>query len=187
MAMTRLSRRDGFTLTEMLVTMVVMLVVAGIITQTALQATRTFSQQQRSIDARKNVGASLDMLVRLTRMAQTINPDPDGNGIMDSIRLTGDWNPPNGVLTDAYETVTFTVAGGQLLKQEPLDGAPVPFADQVDSIAFTYYDTNNILLTDPVASAAKIAYVTMTLTTPPPQPGLKRLVISSAAAVRRTE
>jgi prepilin-type N-terminal cleavage/methylation domain-containing protein len=187
MAMTRHTRTDGFTLIELLVTMVVILVVAGIITQSALQATRTFGQQQYYMDARKNVGASLDMIVRLARMASTIDPDPDGNGLMDSIRLKADWNPRNGALTEAYEDVTFTVSGGQLMKKEPSDLVPVAFADYVASVAFTYYDTNNVLLTNPVASAAKIAYVKVTVTTTPPKTGLQPIVISSAAAVRGTE
>jgi prepilin-type N-terminal cleavage/methylation domain-containing protein len=187
MAMTRLSRENGFTLTELVITTMVMLVIAGIITQTALQATRTYSHQQSYIDARKNAGASLDMLVRLIRMAQVIDPDPDGNGVMDSIRVQSDWNPSNGVTTDPYENVTFTVVNGQLLKQEASDATPVAFADRVSSVVFAYYDTNNVLLTTPATSASKIAYVTITMTTTPPKAGLNAIVMSSAAAVRRTE
>jgi len=184
--MTPSTTSRGFTLTELLIMLVIMLAVCGIITQTAVQATRVYGQQQRYIDARKSAGAALDMIVRLTRMAQTINPDPDGNGVMDSIQLQADWNPRNGVFTDPYETITFTVAGNQLLKQEPADAAAVPFADGITSMTFSYFDTNNVALANPVASAAKIAYVTITVQTRPPT-GLQPIVMSSAAAVRRTE
>ena len=177
---------DGFSLTELLIMLVIMLAIAAIITQTAVQASRVYAQQQRYMDARKNAGAALDMIVRLIRQAQTINPDPDGDGLMNSISLQSDWNPRNGVLTDPYETITFTVANNQLLKQEPSDAGPVPFADGITAVTFNYFDTNNVALTNPVASVAKIAYVTATVTTQPPT-GLTPLRMTSAAAVRRTE
>jgi Tfp pilus assembly protein PilW len=180
------TRTAGFTLTELLVMLVIMLAVTGIITQTAVQATRIYGRQQRYIDARKNAGAALDMIVRLIRQAQTIAPDPDGNGVMDSISLQSDWNPRNGVLTDPYENITFMVANTQLLKQEPSDATPVAFADGVSSLTFQYFDTNNVALTNPAASVSKIAYVTITVQTTAPT-GLNPIVMTSAAAVRRTE
>jgi type II secretory pathway pseudopilin PulG len=176
----------GFTLTELLITLVIMIGVTGIITQTAVQATRVYGQQRKFIEARRSAGAALDMMVRLIRMSQTITPDPDGNGQMDSISLQSDWNPRNGALTDPYETISFTVANNQLLKQEPSDAAPVPFADGITSITFAYFDQNNVALANPVTSVAKIAYVTVTVQTVPPT-GLQPIVMTSAATVRRME
>lgn len=186
MAMNRFSRTDGLTLTELAVTLVVTLVVAGIITQTALQATRTYGQQQSYIDARKSVGASLDMMVRMARQATTINPDPFSTGILNSIRVQADWNPRNGVITDPWEDVTFSVANGQLLKKEPSDTSPVPFADNVQSLSIAYYNNLNVALSNPAATPNKIAYIIFTVTTTSPNGG-QPIVISSAAAVREIQ
>jgi len=185
-AMNRFSRADGLTLTELAVTLVVTLSVAGIITQTALQATKTYGQQQFYIDARKNVGASLDMMVRMARQATWIDANPNGSGLYNSIRVKADWNPRNGVLTDPWEDVTFTVANGQLLKQEPSDAAAVPFADRVQSLSIAYYDTNNVALTNPVPTN-KIAYIVFTITTTTSQTAGQPVTITSAAAVREIQ
>ncbi len=186
MAMNRFSRTDGLTLTELAVTLTVTLVIAGIITQTAVQATRTYGQQQTYIDARKSVGASLDMMVRMARQATTINPDPAGTGILNSIRIQADWNPRNGVITDPWEDVTFSVANGQLLKKEPTDAAAVPFADNVQSLSIAYYNNSNVLLSTPI-TASKIAYMIFTVTTTAPNQGGQPIVITSAAAVREVQ
>jgi Tfp pilus assembly protein PilW len=185
-AMNRFSRTDGLTLTELVVTLVVTLVVAGIITQTAVQATRTYGQQQTYIDARKSVGASLDMMVRMARQATNINPDPAGTGIMNSIRLKADWNPRNGVLTDPWEDVTFSVANGQLMKKEPTDAAAVPFADNVQSLSIAYYNNSNVALSTP-PPPSKIAYIVFTITSTSPIQGGQPIAISSAAAVREIQ
>ncbi len=185
-AMNRFSRADGLTLTELAVTLVVTLAVAGIITQTALQATRIYGQQQFYIDARKNVAASLDMMVRMARQATTIDPNPTGSGLNDAIRLKADWNPRNGVLTDPWEDVTFTVANGQLLKKEPSDAAAVPFADRVQSLSIAYYNNNNVALSNPVPPN-KIAYIVFTITTTTSQTAGQPVTITSAAAVREIQ
>ena len=158
------SGEAGFTLTEMLITLVVTTVILGAMTEAIVGVQRVYSVQQTRLDARINARATMDMITRLARTATTVVPDPDGNGLLDSIRLRADWNPENGVV-DAYEDVTFTAAGNIVRKQEPIDPVPVPFADRLASIAFLYRDTNNAVIANPIATPAAIAFVEITVTT----------------------
>jgi Tfp pilus assembly protein PilW len=176
----------GVGVVEVLVMSAVMLVVLGIVTQVVVQSNKSYRKQRQLGEARENASATLDMVVRLVRLAQTINPDPDADGVLNSIYLEADWNPANGVLTDPYERIRFWSNGTHLMKQEPTDAAAVAFAERIQSVAFTYFDTNNGALANPMANVSKIAYVTMSAQTTniDNTPGL---MLHSAAAVRRSE
>jgi hypothetical protein len=89
-------------------------------------------------------------------MATTVNPDPDANGVLDSIRLRGDWNPPDGV-AGQYEDVTFSRAGNTIFVREPVDPTAVPIADNIATMTFVYRDRHYVLIADPIASFANIA------------------------------
>jgi hypothetical protein len=176
----------GVGVVEILVMSAVMLIVLGIATQVVVQSNKSYRKQRLLGEARENASATLDMVVRLVRLAQTINPDPDADGALNSIYLEADWNPANGVLTDPYERIRFWSDGTRLMKQEPTDAAAVPFAERIQSVAFTYFDTNNGALANPMANVSKIAYVSMSAQTTNVDntPGL---MMQSAAAVRRSE
>ena len=94
----RRSGEAGFTLTEMLITLVVTTVILGAMTQAIVGVQRVYAVQQTRLDARLNARATMDMITRLARTATTVVPDPDGNGLLDSIRLSADWNPEDGAL-----------------------------------------------------------------------------------------
>ena len=126
----------GFALAEVLVTLVVTLVIIGTAVQILVRVGTTYEPQRVRVDARHNARATMDLITRLARVATTIDADPDDNDQYDSIRLSADWNPPNGVV-DAYEDVTFTIAGNTVFKREPTDAAPVPIADRIASMALS--------------------------------------------------
>jgi hypothetical protein len=176
----------GVGVVEILVMSAVMLIILGIVTQVVVSSNKSYRKQRQLGEARENVSATLDMVVRLVRLAQTIDPDPDADGALNSIYLEADWNPANGVLTDPYERIRFWSDGTRLMKQEPTDAAAVPFAERIQSVTFAYFDTNNGALANPMASATRIAYVTMSAQTSniDNTPGVR---LQSAAAVRRTE
>jgi hypothetical protein len=183
---TRARSERGTGIVEVLVMSAVMLIVLGIVTQVVVRSNQSYRMQRQLGEARENGSATVDMVVRLVRLAQTINPDPENDGALNSIYLEADWNPANGVLTDPYERIRFWSDGTRLLKQEPTDAAAVPFAERIQSVTFAYFDTNNGALADPMASAARIAYVTLIAQTSTIDntPGVR---LQSAAAVRRSE
>ena len=92
-------------------------------------------------------------------------PDPDGNGVFDSVRVRADWNPRDGDFDDPYEDVLFVVANGMLWKREPTDAALVSFGDSVQSLRFTYTNQNGGPLANPVARPDLIGGVTITIVT----------------------
>lgn len=194
----------GFTMVELLVSSAVMVIVLGVSTTVLMQSSRMFTQQQLSMNNRNSAGASIDMLARLLRQSscplsqdtnvycQSIVPDPDGNGIFDSVRVRGDWNPRDNDFNDPYEDVLFTVAMANtpagpvwtLFKREPTDAQLVAFGEGVQSIRFTYTNQNGAPLANAVARPDLIGGVTMTVVTTPPQ-GLVPVTSSTAISVRR--
>ena len=182
----RFRTNRGVGLNELMVTTALVLLVLGIVVRIVVQSNDMMRKQRTFGQQRENIAATLDMITRLTRSAQTIHPDPDGDGVMNSIRLIADWNPRNGVTTDPYEDIIFSSNGQQLMKKEPTDGVPVAFAERVTGLTFAYFDTNNVPLTNPVASASRIAYVNIGVLTGTVD-GLPGVTMSSAATVRRAE
>jgi prepilin-type N-terminal cleavage/methylation domain-containing protein len=186
----------GFSLPELLVTVVVMLLVLGVVTQFVTRSSITYAHQRDHMERRYTASTTADMILRLLREvatpggampAVTLQTDPDGNGLLDSIGIISDWNPHDGVADDPYENIRFTVAGNTLFKQEPTDLAPVPFADNINRLTFAYFNPGGGAVLNPlVATQDRLAYVTMTITTPPVdgQPGI---VLSSSASIRRLE
>jgi len=190
------SRDAGFSLSEVLVTMVVSLLGLAIVANIFAQSNAVYATQRRYLDARTDAAGALDMIVRLVRQAGEVNAanpalgvnaDPDGNNVLDSIRVVSDWNPRNGVATDAYEDVTFTVAGGILFKREPGDAAPVAFSEQVNALTFAYRRTDGVLLATPwAANKIIIGHVEVTLQATPVN-GSPGRVFTSSASIRRRE
>jgi prepilin-type N-terminal cleavage/methylation domain-containing protein len=186
----------GFSLPELLVTMVVMVLILGVVGQFVSRSSITYAQQRDHMERRYTAATTADIILRLLRQAGrpggampavTLQTDPDGNGLLDSIGIISDWNPHDGVPDDPYENIRFTVAGNTLFKQEPTDLAPVAFADNINGLRFAYFNPGGGAVLNPlVASQNQLAYVTMTITTPAVdgQPGI---VLSSSASVRRLE
>lgn len=176
----------GFSLSELLVVTVILMVALGISTSLFVQGNQSYTTQRDYNDARSSAAAALDMTVRVLRSATTIFPDPDGNLAADSVRVVGDWNPRDGDTADPYEDVRFTVAGGVLFKQEPTDAAPVAFAERIASATFAYRNGAGTLLATPwTANQNQLAFVSMTVTSTPING--RQVTMTSSASVRRLE
>jgi type II secretory pathway pseudopilin PulG len=177
----------GFTLLELLLTSGVVLVTLGIVSQIIVQSGSAYRAQEARLEARQQAASALDMIGRLVRQARTITPDPDGNGIMDSIQIVADWNPRDGDNNDPYETITFTNSNGVILKREPTDAAPVPFADRVVSMRFAYRTPAGVTLINPTTvSPTQLGYITIVLQGVPVA-GQAGTTYTTSVSVRRTE
>lgn len=177
----------GFSLVELMVTMVVMLTTLGVVTQVIVRSNTAYAQQRDHLERRYNTATTVEMIARLIRQAQSIQTDPDGNGVLDSIRLVADWNPHDGDTNDQYEDIIFSRVGNTLLKKEPTDAAPVPFAENINVLTFAYFNPAGGPVLNPLTvTTNQLAFVTVTVGSPPVdgQPGL---TLTSSASVRRLE
>jgi prepilin-type N-terminal cleavage/methylation domain-containing protein len=177
----------GFTLVELLVTMVVMLSVLAVVAQIVVQSNVVYAQQRAHLERRYNTATTVEMIARLVRQAQSVTTDPDGNGALDSIRIVADWNPRDGDTTDPYESIVFSQAGTTLFKREAADAAPIPFADNINQLSFAYFNPGGGAVLNPLTvTIDQLALVAVSVGTPPVdgQPGL---TLTSSASVRRLE
>lgn len=189
----RFGQARGFSLVELLIVTAVMIVVLGMIGSLMITTQRQYMSQQALIDASNNARVVLDLMLRLARVAgnnpeeisfEPIHPDPDGNSQMDSIRLRADWNPIDGDISDAYEDMIFSTSNGVLWIQRPSDDEPVEFVDRVESLTFSYKDSNgaDISSSDAVANRDSIAYVDIELRTSVPD--VPAMLFKSSAVIR---
>ena len=102
---------------------------------------------------------------------EALRLDPNGNGLMDDIRLQADINPPNGLLggaagacDEAGEDVTIAhdpSARTITLLDNNVGGNPTPMTDGViTALRFTYLDANRL----PTTVAAAVAFVKVLVT-----------------------
>lgn len=180
----------GFSLIEVLISLGIFVLILGVISIIMNRTQRDYLQQQDLLDAQNNARAALDTMVRLIRMAGTdarktgftgLEPDPDGDGQLNSIRLRADWNPPDGLLASRYEDVLFFVGDDKLYIQEG-NGVPEEFVDRIRSISFSYLDRDNSPI-DPFATPGVIASVNVTMNTATSS----AMAFSSAATLRLRE
>lgn len=171
-----LKNQKGFSLMELVIASSILLMILGILSTIMLGVNKSYTQQQPRIEAINETTAVLNLMSRLIRMAGNnpngisglhgIDPGTAVGGHYKTIRIRSDWHgttlssPPDGDTADSLEDITFTVSSGILMKQEqPADTAPVEFLDNINDLRFTYFDTNNILITDPVTNQTSIARV----------------------------
>ena len=187
-------RMEGFSLAELMIVAVILTFVVGMIGSVVMIAQREYISQHALFEAQTNARAAMDLMLRLVRVAgndpqeigfEAIHPDPDGNHLMDSIRLRADWNPGDGALDDPYEDMIFTTSGGSLYVQRPTEDGPIEFVDSIESLSFTYTDSSGSPITHPIAARESIAFVNIELHAP--VPGGSDMEFNSSAVVRTRE
>lgn len=184
----------GFSLLELLISSVVLIMILGMIAAVAQSVQQSYARQRPRMEAVNDATAAMDTIIRVIRMAGS-NPNNIANfpstttpaivPSANSIRLRADWNPADGALNDPYEDIEFTVSNGVLFKQErslaTADAAPVAFLPRIESLTLTYYDINNNVTT----SGNAVASVNVVLITGTPDGS--PMTFSSSASVRRLE
>lgn len=160
----------GFSLIELLVAMVVVLVILGFIAMMITGIQREFTQQRPRMEAYNNAELAMDTMVRTIRMAgakgascnPSLIPNPvtpsasAGAGVYNSLQVQSDWNPSDCNLSGVDENVKFSVNNGIFY----IDAAQSePFAENIKALRFKFYDPSNALITDAVTNANNINYI----------------------------
>ena len=190
----------GFSMVEVTIVAVVLVAVIGIVASLVSSVKTSYAEMQPRTEALNDANAALDMLTRLIRMAgnnptnitnlQGINPGTaDAGGVYRTITLRGDWrgantsDPPDNDTNDPWENVVFSVVNGQLTKRDALDvSGAVVFLDNVQSMSFTYFDTSDAPITNPVLNHLNISRINITLVMQAPD--TEPMTFTSSAYVR---
>jgi len=193
------SASPGFTLVELMIAMIILLVTLGILTVIMSGMNRQFRDQRPRVEAVSNAQAAADTIARLIRMSGNRpttcaaafavgNPTPyvaGTGGYYSQLRLQSDWNPADCALDDAEEDVTLSVSNGVLY----LDSArAVPFVNRIAAIRFQFFNSGNTLMNastaalNPATQPANIAYIRIEIQTV--ATGGTSTTITSGASIR---
>ncbi len=151
------SRVAGFSTLGMLVALMMLGLLLSPLLGTILSAQNGFVASRERARAAGNVRYAHLSLTRYMRLAGSsptglplpgIDPDPDGNGLFDDVRLRADYNPPDGDIEDLGEDLLFFVQADTMFVQAGTAGAAEPYLIGVDSLSFEYFDRYGATITD---------------------------------------
>lgn len=150
----------GFSLMELLVVCVIMIIILGIIA-TVVGGLQTNYHKRRIATQQINDGAAtLDLLTRVVRVAgaNTTNQalTPTGS---NQLRVRADWNPVDGSLNGQYEDVTFFISGSSLYVRNENNNQLTELTTDVNSLNFQYFTASGAA----TATPAQIASVRISL------------------------
>ncbi len=156
----------GFIIIELIVAMgIALLILAGLIGVFFVQ-NKYFGQQSEVVEIQINARAGLQMMTGELLMAGYDPTRTADAGValaaVNAIRFTRDLSG-NGDVLDAHEDITYThdAVARQLKRNDQ------PLSENVDALAFRYYDTDDLeltLLPLSVADLEKVRRIMITLT-----------------------
>lgn len=183
-----LSNQDGFTLVELLITMVVSLIVMGIIATAYRVYQHTYSAQSQVVEMQESIRSAMSFMMDDIRMAGYNPPNLSTAGIVSAtattLNFTLDITNAAGTASDgdgqisANENITYGFAAGTDADSNGIadsgaaqfmmttgGGVSQPIADNITAIEFLYTFSDGTTATAPVAplTVADIRSVTITL------------------------
>lgn len=178
------SREAGFTLVELIISMVLLAIVLGGLLGTVTRTQQSYVKQRTSTRSHETLGLVELTLTRLIRSARSdplevklsgITPNPLNHATWDNIAVRSDFNPADGDVDDIMEDVQLSVASDTLFVRWQKNGPTTAMAYPVRSLLFQYYATNGVLLTN-AADVVGAARVKFTISVPgePGTPLVKR-------------
>ena len=155
--------KRGFSLIELLITLVIMSVISLAIYGVFSVSSRTYTTQGVTADVQQSVRAAMEVMLQDIRMAG-LDPTASGNFGIESaeatkLRFTSDsidagLGDFNGVLEDTNsERITYVLQGTQLnqiLYEITASENSQPLISDVQNLTFTYFDADGNDLGSPV-------------------------------------
>jgi Tfp pilus assembly protein PilW len=188
----------GFSLVELLVSMVITTTIMSTVVLVARQVQFSYNSQLDGAAVQQEARYAIEWLVPILRTAgnnpdtittgtcpttgttfRAIRRDPNGDGIQNDIRVHADVNPPNGLLggslglcTEAGEdiTIAYDTANRTITRRDNnTEAAAVAMTDTVISnLTFAYLDSNRVA----TALDGSVAFVRVTVSAQPPNRSL---------------
>jgi len=155
----------GFTLIELLIAMALALIVITSLSSAFISQRKTYAVQEQITAMTQDARAALDMISREAKMA---GYDPTGAGIVGipiftatQLRIVADLNG-DGDTSDSHEIITYTddSTNNKQIDRATGGGSPQPFAENIQSCAFLYYDAAG----NTAATTADIRQIDITIT-----------------------
>lgn len=160
---------EGFTIVELLVSILVSMIVLAAVSAAFIVQDKSFAKQEQVIDAHENARAAIQLMMKELLMA---GYDPTGGasaGILladsNTVRFTMDTNNSgngDGDVADSNEDITYALdtAENQITRKVGSSGTPQPIAENIEALAFSYFDRNGNQLTGVPLSNSDKAKVT---------------------------
>jgi len=163
-----MTRQSGITLVELLITMAVATIVGLIIVTMYITSSRTYTDQNRILDAQRSGRIELEAMTRVLRHAGLDPKRTAGAGVEVAeaarVTVTMDLNL-DGDVADSGERVTFRRSGNFL--QKGIGASWENLAEDVSEFRIDYWGENNAAIAVPgtnPAELAKIRSLVVTLT-----------------------
>ena len=168
----RYPARRGFTIVEMVVSLTLLVIVMASVFGVMTRVQRDYISQRERLKAEDTLQGIELMLTQVLRSARAdplaagvglLEPDPDGDGVFDDVRVRGDvGNPSDGDAADALEDVLVRLDADTIKVRWTAGGAEQPVAFPVNLLRFEYYALDGTLLAS-AAAAATAARVKFTV------------------------
>ncbi len=168
------SARLGFSTLSVLISLTLLGLVLAPLLGTVLGGQRSFVESWERAQTSSSARYAHLALTRMLRISGShpvggvidgIDPDPEGHGVFDNIRLRADYNPPDGDTDDSGEDVTFYLRADTMFVLWGAAALEEPYLIGVDSLAFEYFERDGTPITDPAEVTSRAASARVTVRT----------------------
>lgn len=176
----RLRARNGFTVLELIVSLVVLGAVVAASTATLLGVQRQYTSQRATTEGRETI-RSLEMVLQRAFRTARVNPrnmaaanvamvvNPLARaGNWNNVDVRGDFNPIDATVNGDWEDVRVELTSDTVYVRYKKGGVKEPVAYPVSQLRFQFYDIAGTELTT-TATAASARRVKITMTVPVPK------------------
>ena len=149
------SGEEGFTMVELLVSILVSMIVLAAISATFIIQNKSYAKQEQVVDVQENARATLQIMTKELLMAGYDPTGEAGAGILvadaDKVQFTMDRNgdgETDGALSDddTNEDITYTLNADRVTREVPGSGAQ-PIGESIQALSFKYFDSDDNELT----------------------------------------
>ena len=162
----KLKKKEGFTLTELMVSMAIGMVMLAAVTTTFMLQTKTYNAQQQINEMEQNARGVLDVITRELKMAGYKPNGGSFSGVTYSttqLMIQTDLDASGGISTSATANEQITYAYDSTNKQITRavgTGGALVLADNITAFTFSYLDSTGASTT----TSANIRQVSISIT-----------------------
>ena len=179
-------RSYGFSLVELVVSLLLFGLILGSLLGAVLTVQKSFTRQQATVRSQEALRAGEMIIANILRTARAdpndtggglLDPDPFNLGVYTTLRTRADFNPPDRDFNDPLEDVTVSVTNDTLYAIWQFGGAMQPLAYPVSSLLFEYFnDAGTALTTNAEVSGATKVRLTLVAAEDPLSESVERRV-----------